>query len=227
LSDALGRRLPLGERQLDFLVVAAPGDDNLVSLGSVLPRFPAEQVLWAGGTHGNRAARDLQVYFAEIGLRPVYADAGQTLQLGGGSSLQVLTVCPRGAILLLEWGNFRALLPVGIDFDTLQATASDPELKDLTALLLPESGYAPANPPAWIRSLNPQLVLLSVAADDWRGRPAPDTLEDAQHRIRSKRLRIIRCCALTITVGSSSARMAISCGWRWKVSEFMGRSLLQ
>jgi beta-lactamase superfamily II metal-dependent hydrolase len=177
LSDALGRRLPLGERQLDFLVVAAPGDDNLTALGSVLPRFPTKQVLWAGGTHGSRAARDLQVYFAEIGLRPVYADAGQTLQLGGGSSLQVLAVSPRGAILLLEWGNFRALLPVGIDFDTLQATASDPELKDLTALLLPESGYAPANPPAWIRSLNPQLVLLSVAADDWRGRPAPETLE--------------------------------------------------
>jgi len=52
LSDALGRRLPLGERRLDYLIVAAPGDDNLASLGSVLPRFPAEQVLWAGGTHG-------------------------------------------------------------------------------------------------------------------------------------------------------------------------------
>jgi len=168
--------LPLGERRLDYLVVAAPGDDNLASLGSVLPRFPAEQVLWAGGTHGSRAARDLQAYFAEIGLRPGYAEEGQTLQLGSGSSLRVLALCPRGAILLLEWENFRALLPVGIDFDTQQAIASDPELKDLTALLLPESGYAPANPPAWIGILNPQSVLLSVAADDWRGRPAPETL---------------------------------------------------
>lgn len=177
LSDSLGRRLPLGERQLDYLVVAAPGDDNLASLESVLPRFPTEQVLWAGGTHGSRAARALQVYFAEIGLRPVFAEEGHILLLGGGSSLRVLAVCARGAILLLEWENFRALLPVGIDFDTLQTTASDPGLKDLTALLLPESGYAPANPPVWIGNLNPQLVLLSVAAGDWRGRPAPSTIE--------------------------------------------------
>lgn len=91
----------------------------------------------------------------------------------------MLAVCPRGAVLLLEWENFHALLPVGIDFDTLQAIASDPELKHLTALLLPESGYAPANPPDWIASHNPQLVLLSVAADDWRGRPAPETLAAA------------------------------------------------
>ncbi len=176
LSDSLGRRLPLGKRQLDYLVVAAPGDDNLDSLASVLPRFPPEQILWAGSTHGSRAARNLQAYFAEIGLRPVFAETGQSLQLGGGSSLQVLAVCPRGAVLLLEWENFRALLPVGIDFDTLQAIASDPELKHLTALLLPESGYAPANPPDWINRHYPQLVLLSVAADDWRGRPAPETL---------------------------------------------------
>ncbi len=179
LSDSLGRRLPLGERQLDALVVAAPGDDNLASLTNVLPRFPPEQVLWAGSTHGNRAARSLQAYFAEIGMRPVLAEDGQALQLGGGSSLRVLVVCPRGAVLLLEWENFRALLPVGIDFDTLQAIASDPELKHLTALLLPESGYAPANPPDWIASHNLQLVLLSVAADDWRGRPAPETLAAA------------------------------------------------
>ena len=177
LSDALGRRLRLGERKLDFLVVAAPGDDNLASLDSVLPRFPPSQVLWAGGTHGSRAARDLQVYFAEIGTRPVFAEAGQTMQLGAGSILRVLAVCPRGAILLLEWENFRVLLPVGIDFDTQQTIASNPELKDLTALLLPESGYAPANPPDWIGIFNPQLVLLSVAAGDWRGRPEPGTLE--------------------------------------------------
>ena len=54
---------------------------------------------------------------------------------------------------------------------------TDPRLADLTALLLPESGYAPLNPPEWIARLNPQVVLLSVAAGDRQGRPDPETLE--------------------------------------------------
>jgi beta-lactamase superfamily II metal-dependent hydrolase len=48
----------------------------------------------------------------------------------------------------------------------------------VSALLLADSGYAPANPPEWIANLNPQLVLLSVSARD--GWPAPEMLEMIQ-----------------------------------------------
>ncbi len=48
LSDELGRRLPLGMRQLDWLVGAASQDSQLSSLPHVLCRFPASNMLWAG-----------------------------------------------------------------------------------------------------------------------------------------------------------------------------------
>jgi beta-lactamase superfamily II metal-dependent hydrolase len=41
----------------------------------------------------------------------------------------------------------------------------------VTALLLADSGYAPVNPPEWIAALNPQVVILSVAAGDSDGLP--------------------------------------------------------
>jgi competence protein ComEC len=41
LSDSLGRRLPLGARQLDWLVVAAAGEAQLGALSRVIERFPA------------------------------------------------------------------------------------------------------------------------------------------------------------------------------------------
>jgi beta-lactamase superfamily II metal-dependent hydrolase len=46
----------------------------------------------------------------------------------------------------------------------------------VTALLLPEGGYAPLNPPLWIERLRPQVVLLSAVAGD----PSPETLETVQ-----------------------------------------------
>jgi hypothetical protein len=40
LSDGLGRRLPLGERELDWLVVGGVGEDQLGALPKVIERFP-------------------------------------------------------------------------------------------------------------------------------------------------------------------------------------------
>ena len=78
---------------------------------------------------------------------------------------------------MLKWQNFRALLPLGMDIDTLEAAQKDNNLAGLTALLLSGNGYAPSNPPDWIVRLQPQVVLLSVAAGDNRNLPDAETLE--------------------------------------------------
>jgi beta-lactamase superfamily II metal-dependent hydrolase len=176
LSDALGRRLPLGKR-LDWLLVAAASEEQVAALPALIERSPPGQVLWAGPSSGSRSARRLQELFSQAQIEPVPAEAGHALDLGDGARLQVLALGPRGAVLLLEWGSFRALLPVGIDFDTLEALHNDLSLGEVTALLLADSGYAPANPAEWIEKLSPEVVLLSVAAGDREGRPDPETLE--------------------------------------------------
>jgi competence protein ComEC len=189
LSDGLGRRLPLFDRRLDALVVAAPGDEQIGALADTLPRFPPGMVLWAGPTHGEREARYLQGVLAEAGIAEVQAETGQALDLGGGGRLEVLAAGPRGAVLLLEHGRFRMLLPLGIDFELLESLGDDPRLKDLPVLLVADSGYGPSNPPEWLDALNPQLVLLSVAADDYQGRPDPAVLEtvDGRNMLRTDR----------------------------------------
>ena len=44
-------------------------------------------------------------------------------------------------------------------------------------MLLSQSGYAPLTPPKWIQNLNPQLVVISVAAGDQNGLPDQTTLD--------------------------------------------------
>ena len=177
LSDALGRRLPLLQRQLDWVVVAAAGNEQLAALPRNLERYPVQNVLWSGPPLGTFEARQLQASLGKAGVPITIAQPGHSLDLGNGAVMQVLAVSRRGAVLLLEWGSFRALLPIGLDFDTLESLQDDPELHGVTALLLADCGYAPVNPPEWIAKLGPQVVLLSVGAGDPDGRPSPETLE--------------------------------------------------
>jgi competence protein ComEC len=175
LSDALGRRLPLSQRQLDFLIVANPAEEHIAALPDLLERFPPAHVLWAGPTHATGSARYLQSNLSEVGILPIPAQTGQIFDLDQGATLRVLSANARGAVLLVEWRNFRLLLPMGMDLEALQAMQAMPG--SVTALLLAESGYAPLNPPRLIERLRPGVVLLSVAPGDREGRPSPETLE--------------------------------------------------
>jgi competence protein ComEC len=177
LSDALGRRMPLASRRLDWLVVAAAGEEQLAALPRTLERFMPGNVLWSGPPVGTYSARQLRLALAQAQIPVTSALAGHSLDLGQGASLKVLAVTRRGSILLLEWGNFYALLPVGLDFESMQELAGRRDLPTLSALLLADGGYASLNPAEWIARWRPGVVLLSVAADDKDGRPDPETLE--------------------------------------------------
>lgn len=177
LSDALGRRLPLAFRQLDGLVIAGVQDGQLDSLPVILPRYPPRMTLWAGETTTTRSARNLVQALEDQRIPLTSIQSGQALDLGEGARLEALVVGKRGAVLLLEWKRFRALLPVGMGFEELEALEYGKRVGRVTALLLTDSGYARLNPPEWIANLQPQVLLLSVAAGDREGRPDVETLD--------------------------------------------------
>jgi len=90
----------------------------------------------------------------------------------------VLSVSPRGAVLLVEWQGFRALLPVGMSFDNLAELENGKKVGTLPVLLLADSGFAQVNPAEWIAALRPQLAILSVGAGDPDGLPAQSVLDE-------------------------------------------------
>ncbi len=177
LSTSLGQRLPWFRPRLDFLVVANPLDEHIAALPRLVERYPIGAVLWAGGPNASRSAAVLYATLQQKGVPLTLAQAGDALDLGQGAQLRVLRCNRRGAILWLEWKNFRALLPLGVTFEDFESFQWGAEVGTVTALLLAEGGYAPANPPQWIENLHPQVILLSVASDDREGRPSEETLE--------------------------------------------------
>ena len=180
LSDELGRRLPAFNRQLDWLVVASTEEDDVAALPRVIERYPPDQVLWSGNREASFSSRVLNEYLSLQDIQVTNAEPEQVLELGAGATLRVLTTGPRGAVLLIEWNNFRALLPIGMSFEALDELHNGTDVGPVSVLSLADSGYAPSNPPEWITNLNPELVLLSVSAADENGMPDSEVMESVK-----------------------------------------------
>src|SRR3972149_2962045 len=180
LSDELGRRLPSFNRKLDWLVVVGTEEDDVAALPRVIERYPPDAVVWSGNTQASFSSRVLNEYLTVQSIPVENVEANQVLDLGDGATLRVLTTGPRGAVLLIEWQSFRALLPIGMSFEALDELQEGASIGPVSVLSLADSGYAASNPPEWITNLNPELVVLSVAAADQNGMPDREVLESVK-----------------------------------------------
>jgi len=180
LSDELGRRLPFFSKRLDWLVIASVDEDELAALPRVVERYPPDNVLWSGNIQASFSAQTLDKYFAKEEIPVIRAETGQKLEMGEDLFIEVISTSGRGSALLIEYKNFRALLPLGIGADTYDLIKEGDSLIKVDVLLLADSGYAPSNPPEMIHKLNPQLTVLSVSAGDPDGLPNQDVLNSLE-----------------------------------------------
>ena len=155
LADALGRR-PLALRPAPGLA----GGRFAAGAGAGRPAaqsrpVPGGAVLWAGNPDASYSAEQISHWLTTHATPVTPAFAGAVLDLGRGARLEVRSVSPRGAVLLVEWQGFRALLPVGMNFDTLAGLENGKKIGPVTMLLLADSGFAQVNPPEWIAALRP------------------------------------------------------------------------
>jgi competence protein ComEC len=177
LSDDLGRRVSSFDRKLDWLIIASPNEEQVAALPRVLERYPTDAVLWSGNRQASFSSRILNEYLTLQSIPVTDAEKDQVLDLGDGATLTVLATGPRGAVLLLEYQSFRALLPVGMSFDALDELQYGKSVGLVSVLSLADSGYLASNPEEWILNLNPELITLSVDAADINGMPDAETLE--------------------------------------------------
>jgi hypothetical protein len=149
----------------------------VAALPRTLDLFPPANVLWSGNTDASFSAEATGRWLAANRVEPVPAFAGAELSLGDGATLNVLEVNVKGSVILVEWEGFRALLPLGMNFDVLSELKNGKAVGPVTALLLADAGYGPSNPPEWIHNVHPQVAVLSVAAGDESGLPDASVLD--------------------------------------------------
>jgi competence protein ComEC len=177
VSDGLGRRLSPLDHRLDWLVLASTDENQVASLPRLLPRYPPENVLFAGNAQSSFSSGEVMQWLDDHTVPVQRAETGQALDLGNGGRLKVLHASTSGATLLVEWNSFRAVLPIGEDLNTLTQLQYGAVVGPVDVLLLAQSGYAQLTPPDWLKNLNPRLVVISVSAADPDGLPDKDTLD--------------------------------------------------
>ncbi|MGH2582624.1 MAG: ComEC/Rec2 family competence protein [Anaerolineales bacterium] len=159
LAAALGRELPLFDRDVDWLIIAGLGDDQAGALPAAFERLAFDQVAWAGSVTNARIKTLESVLSDRKGL--IYLHPGDEFDLGDGAQLEILSSGTRGATLLLEWDEFSALLPLGLDFDQLDGLIASPHIQPVDLLVLPDSGYTPLNPPSLFLKLAPTVIWIA------------------------------------------------------------------
>jgi competence protein ComEC len=177
LSDELGRLLPPFQRDLDYLIVSSPQEQDIDSLAENIPRFLPEQVFWLGSDCICYQGEYLMGILGDLDIQTTPGKQGQVIESGDGVRITVLTADQRGGSLLLEYRGFRALFPFGLREEEMEAFRMGRDLGQVTVLLLGDNGFQSSNPQKWIQNLDPRLLLLSVGNQDSRGLPDPGLLD--------------------------------------------------
>ena len=91
-------------------------------------------------------------------------ESGQRIDIEDGTRISFLAINSQGMLLLLEKGNFRALICTSLQADFLRAAAKmqDP----VTVLFLTDNGSKIIDLPEWDAAVHPQVVVLSGLLDD-------------------------------------------------------------
>lgn len=153
LADELQRELPYGQK-LDWLLVAGRQQAQVGSLAAGLESLSPVAVAWAA--EDDRVAQ-IVANAQKLDIADKELQTGDQFDLGYGATLTVIARGSRGAVLLLDWRQFSALLPLGLDFDVM-GSMDLATIPPVDLYLLADGGYPPLNPVEWVAGFTPAVV---------------------------------------------------------------------
>ncbi len=180
----LGERMPFWDNTLDVVVSTHPDSDHLTGLVAVMRRLGVGTVLVSDVAGASALAGEWTA--AITGTRVITAQAGMRFQLDDGVSVRVLN--PGSAseafpeknnhsvTTMIEMGRVRFLLSGDLEAPGEAALlASGADIR-AAVLKSPHHGSDTGSSAAFLDAVQPQVVVISVGADNPFGHPAPAVL---------------------------------------------------
>jgi len=193
----LSRKLPFWNRTIELVVLTHPHSDHLTGLVEVLRRYRVKQVLSPNLNYDAPLYEEWLRLIDEKNINHTTATARQHIELGNGAIIKVhnpqspyLTetesdIDNNGVVLHLSMDDVSFLLTADIgweaEFDLITRRA---EMAS-TVLKVAHSGSATSTTSEFLSVVNPQIAVISVAADNRYGHPAPEVMERLEKRINS------------------------------------------
>jgi competence protein ComEC len=190
LSTALGRELPFWDRSIDLLVVTQPTRSHLSGLLQILERYNFEAVLTngapgdsevAGAVWGELTADGTLVLTAEPGMAIAIEDGLQLNVLAGNSGVVEDASDPgTPVVVMLVYRDARILLTGDLSTEHETQLLGSDEPIHATVLQVPRGGHRDASSEAFLKAVDPQVVVLAVGAGNRAGVPHPETIDRLQ-----------------------------------------------
>ncbi|MFQ5419804.1 MAG: ComEC/Rec2 family competence protein, partial [Anaerolineae bacterium] len=186
LNDRLGRQMPFWDRQIDLVVATHPDADHVSGLVGVFERFTVDQLVTDGSQMGGTAVYDAVLLAAQESGVPIHrAQAGETIRIDDGVRLEILNPGPErdetnrnenSVSFRLVYGDFTLLL-TGDAEQAAEGTmlASG---RPLSALVFKAGhhGSDSSSSAPFLTAVHPQIIVISVGAENNFGHPAPEML---------------------------------------------------
>jgi len=163
LAESLGRILPLNNRTLDFVMVAATDTRSLGGLPGLFDRIGIGQVVTSGPASQSAAFGEWSNGLISHNLPKQPAEVGQQFDLGDGARLSILDLRTNGAILRLDDGRASFLFPIGLeDAKTATELATSGQVAPATVLLIPQGGRTNSISAFYLDAVQPSAIVLPV-----------------------------------------------------------------
>jgi competence protein ComEC len=189
LLSQLGRQMPFWDRTLDVVMLTHPDSDHITGLLGVLERYQVDTVIF------REMERDDEVYGQWLELLAVEQAAIYQGEAGLGLTLDQeleMTVLHPGAELIigtaadsnnnsivtrLVHGQVSVLLTGDIEAVVEQQLVRDWAIQASTVLKAAHHGSCASTTQAFLEAVDPEVVIISVGADNDFGQPCDEVLE--------------------------------------------------
>ena len=188
LLSALGAEMPFWDRSLDLVVLTHPDADHITGLLPVLARYRVDAILFRDLALPDAvyaqwlqsvAAEGAAVYAAWPGLE-LTLDTDVTLTVMHPAELIVGSdsdVNNNSVVTRLRYGRFTALLPGDIEADVERQLVASGQPLQSSVLKAAHHGSCSSTTPEFLTTVAPEIVVISVGADNRFGHPCEEVLE--------------------------------------------------
>jgi competence protein ComEC len=195
LLAQLGRQMPFWDRTLDVMVLTHPDSDHITGLMPVLERYQVDTVIFRDLELESEVyeywlksleAEGATVYQGETGLRLVLdegADASRPLEmvvLHPGPELvggRAGNTNNNSVVTKLTYGQVSVLLPGDIEEEVEHRLVADGATLASTVLKAAHHGSCTSTTQEFLDAVAPEVVVISVGADNDFGHPCTEVLE--------------------------------------------------
>jgi len=192
--------MPFWDRTIDLVVLTHPDHDHLAGLVEVLERFRVKQVLYPSLDYQSPLYDRWLKLIEEKKLKSATAQVGQQIDLGEGTVLKILNpqlahltdtssdMDNNGVVLRLSRGNVSFLLTADIRQEAEFKLIADRMGLNSTVFKVAHHGSDTSTTPEFLAVVDPQLVVISVGADNKFGHPSDEVLNRLKERIGAENI---------------------------------------